>query len=334
MPQHSSQCRRYQRKDNTPACKSGNKSGTEWTSSWSESYLSVKPSAKSKKVTTVHKQVTPYISDKDGLRAGTPEDLLQLEFKVKPDKNGLEDYLLRVDNIPLNFDYNGKQIRFIKNKKGVRGKFYLDGLLLDKGEMKLTIYAGNQSDKDDVFSQYTVDRGVEYLDISKEKLYELFQNPNPLTVSLFMGKELIYFRQYNIKEVPGLFAYGFPLYTNEAMQYKRKECSSSGGCFMTTAACDAVGLADDCWELTTLRRFRDDYLTHQPKGPQTIAEYYKLAPDLLKKIQATPNARHTLLRIYWLDIVPSALLARTGLNRLANWKYHRMMQRLATTVST
>src|SRR5690606_29479169 len=32
------------------------------------------------------------------------------------------------------------------------------------------------------------------------------------------------------------------------------------GCFLTTATCQVVGLADDCWELTTLRHFRDGWL--------------------------------------------------------------------------
>lgn len=60
--------------------------------------------------------------------------------------------------------------------------------------------------------------------------------------------------------------------------------SSGGGkkgCFLTTAACDLRGLADDCHELVTLRRFRDDILLGSPEGRKLVAEYYMKAPSLI-----------------------------------------------------
>lgn len=38
------------------------------------------------------------------------------------------------------------------------------------------------------------------------------------------------------------------------------------GCFLTTATVGTVGLPDDCWELATLRAFRDGWLARHPGG--------------------------------------------------------------------
>ena len=39
-------------------------------------------------------------------------------------------------------------------------------------------------------------------------------------------------------------------------------------CFITTAVCEFQGKADDCYELTTFRKFRDDWLAKAPGGPR------------------------------------------------------------------
>ena len=45
-----------------------------------------------------------------------------------------------------------------------------------------------------------------------------------------------------------------------------EKCTSPEGCFITSACCKALGLADDCFELRALRRYRDDVLAHEPGG--------------------------------------------------------------------
>lgn len=56
-------------------------------------------------------------------------------------------------------------------------------------------------------------------------------------------------------------------------------------CFITTAVCEYFNKADDCYELTTLRCFRDQWLIHQPDGEKLIEEYYYIAPDIVKKLE-------------------------------------------------
>ena len=60
--------------------------------------------------------------------------------------------------------------------------------------------------------------------------------------------------------------------------------SGSIGCFLTTACCQHKGLPDDCEELQTLRKFRDYFV---PK--ELVAEYYKIAPKLVRKVQDKPK---------------------------------------------
>ena len=57
-----------------------------------------------------------------------------------------------------------------------------------------------------------------------------------------------------------------------------------GGCYITTAVCTYLGKPDDCYELTQLRKFRDEWLRHQPDGPALIEEYYAKAPIIVEKL--------------------------------------------------
>lgn len=47
---------------------------------------------------------------------------------------------------------------------------------------------------------------------------------------------------------------------------KGSKTFSSEGCFLTSACTEAHGLPDDCYELTTLRKYRDSILAKQTGG--------------------------------------------------------------------
>lgn len=57
-----------------------------------------------------------------------------------------------------------------------------------------------------------------------------------------------------------------------------------GGCYVTTAICEEYGRPDDCYELTALRGFRDNWLQYQPDGQAIIDRYYCTAPYIVKLI--------------------------------------------------
>lgn len=70
-------------------------------------------------------------------------------------------------------------------------------------------------------------------------------------------------------------------------------------CFITTAVCSYQGKADDCAELTAFRRFRDEWLCHQPGGRMLIDRYYAVAPSVVTAINATDP--DTLYPRIWRD---------------------------------
>lgn len=58
----------------------------------------------------------------------------------------------------------------------------------------------------------------------------------------------------------------------------------SGGCFLTTSACEYKGLDDNCHELKLLRKFRDQFLLPTKEGQALVQHYYQISPEILEKI--------------------------------------------------
>lgn len=69
----------------------------------------------------------------------------------------------------------------------------------------------------------------------------------------------------------------------ECRDYKERG-SGSGGCFLTTVCCEEKGLPDDCYELTSMRKYRDDVLQKSETGKNVINFYYKEAPRIVEQI--------------------------------------------------
>jgi len=114
------------------------------------------------------------------------------------------------------------------------------------------------------------------------------------------------------------------------------ECLPPGNptCYFTTAACDAAGLPDDCFELTMLRCFRDTHMAGTAQGRAEIAEYYDRAPGILASIGRKPDARKRLARLYAFVVLPCAVLIRLGCHRTAYRLYRRSFTRLAERPET
>lgn len=57
-------------------------------------------------------------------------------------------------------------------------------------------------------------------------------------------------------------------------------------------------LPDNCYELQTLRNFRDVYLAQTPVGRLMIEEYYETAPEIVDAIKATGNGNEIFKGLY------------------------------------
>lgn len=77
-------------------------------------------------------------------------------------------------------------------------------------------------------------------------------------------------------------------------------------CFITTAVCDSFGKADDCYELTAFRNFRDKWLVNQSDGKNLISEYYNIAPKIVEKINSLANSAEVYKNI-WNDYLSKCL---------------------------
>lgn len=69
-------------------------------------------------------------------------------------------------------------------------------------------------------------------------------------------------------------------------------------CFLTTACVHHYGLADNCYELETLRKYRDSYLMQHATGKALVKDYYALAPSILKQISTHPKKEKYYTYIY------------------------------------
>ena len=70
------------------------------------------------------------------------------------------------------------------------------------------------------------------------------------------------------------------------------------GCYLTTSCVEAMNLSDDCYELQTLRKFRDEYLAQTPNGRSMIEEYYETAPEIVDAINAAGNGNEIFKELY------------------------------------
>jgi hypothetical protein len=83
-------------------------------------------------------------------------------------------------------------------------------------------------------------------------------------------------------------------------------------CYLTTATCLTLGLPDNCTDLRTLRWFRDHVLSRSGEGKRAIADYYAIAPALVRRI----GQRSDAVRLYhWLHerhIRPAVMAIKAG----------------------
>lgn len=88
--------------------------------------------------------------------------------------------------------------------------------------------------------------------------------------------------------------------------------SSSGGCYLTSACANAKKLPDDCHELQTLRKFRDDYIKSLPTGIDDIKHYYLVAPLIVDRISLCSEPQKLWENIYDELVIPCITLIEKG----------------------
>ena len=93
-------------------------------------------------------------------------------------------------------------------------------------------------------------------------------------------------------------------------------------CFLTTAVCKYQGKDDNCYELTTLRNFRDTWL--KENHPEDIDTYYAEAPEIVKKLEKLPTPEFIFDRMYSSYILPAIEHIEEG-NNAAAYRIYKML---------
>lgn len=101
------------------------------------------------------------------------------------------------------------------------------------------------------------------------------------------------------------------------------------GCFLTSACVFARGLEDDCYELTTLRHFRDNFMRTHAEGNELIQYYYKHAPKIVEQIEERANKKAIYDYIYTSLVLPSIALINQKQDELAMEYYAAFTLRLS-----
>lgn len=98
--------------------------------------------------------------------------------------------------------------------------------------------------------------------------------------------------------------------TNVTLSYKAREYyywddGGCGGCFITQACVDTMGLADDDRVLATLRMFRDKYMLSDIERCMKVADYYLMAPKIVEAISKREDKRQVYERMYHDYVLPA-----------------------------
>lgn len=78
---------------------------------------------------------------------------------------------------------------------------------------------------------------------------------------------------------------------------KMEKGEYDSGCLVTTACVRWAGLPDDCRELTLIRRLRDEHVRHLAGGEAILEAYARLAPPLIRRIEAAEDAEAVWARL-------------------------------------
>jgi|SRR5882724_5124278 len=98
-------------------------------------------------------------------------------------------------------------------------------------------------------------------------------------------------------------------------------------CFITTACVRHYNLPDNCYQLQTLRFFRDNYLKNQEGGNELILKYYSIAPILVKLLGQHP-AKETLFKKIFHQINSACALIERKENAMAKQLYIKVVSNL------
>ena len=105
----------------------------------------------------------------------------------------------------------------------------------------------------------------------------------------------------------------------------------SGGCYISTACIRAKHFSDDCFELMILRKYRDQLVQTDEDVRRAVQDYYIKAPDIVSKINDSPNKNMIYDFIYKELVVASISYLVKGDYKNAVNQYRKVFEQLKST---
>lgn len=99
-------------------------------------------------------------------------------------------------------------------------------------------------------------------------------------------------------------------------------------CYITTAVCRSLDRPDNCYELNTLRDYRDSYLLATKDGREMVEEYYNIAPTIVKRIDRREDSDRIYKDIWNTYLSPCISMIENGENEKCGELYSSMVRKL------
>ncbi|MFY0644965.1 MAG: hypothetical protein JXR19_10905 [Bacteroidia bacterium] len=81
--------------------------------------------------------------------------------------------------------------------------------------------------------------------------------------------------------------------------------AENADCFLTTVCVDHLGKADDCRELSLLRKLRDEYVLNLEEGSELVKSYNIYGPMMVERIMANSKRKEVLDCMYRDLVLPT-----------------------------
>lgn len=204
----------------------------------------------------------------------------------------------------------------VGNKENIRDLTFT--VFLTKGSKKLNV---SDLEKYDKKTNHT------YYEITESQFDDFFldsEDGHQLTLQVYIESTLLIEKTYNLDGFAKDYNKSLKILNYEKNRKESKQCEP--GCFISTAVCEHIGLTDDCWELRSLRKYRDEVLSHEEEGSVLIERYYAAAPSIVAAIQASKHSKKILNSLYWRYILPCSVLVRLKLYSQSKKRYKRMIE--------
>lgn len=214
---------------------------------------------------------------------------------------------------------------------GLRGQYdstlqMIPELYEEEGQKKETL---------EYVSDYILAQGIESLDgITNKHKKSIAVLDHNMALAIAIIPLITYYRETCMNELADIMAESWNKHYPQNKITKATQENVEGGfktklCYITTAVCESLDKPDDCYELTTLRDYRDNYLLSEgPEGKAIVEEYYNIAPTIVKHINRREDHKQIYEQLWQEYLSPCITLIEDDKKEQCKEVYSSMVRRL------